>query len=108
MSGSTCYQVRVELVRGGPLPSERLEDLAEVVLDALNRKARLVALGPVVSVNFAKNSLEVEFTVGGETVEDVNEKIERVTAVVHETLSKHDTADGFEYQGSRTERLVPA
>jgi hypothetical protein len=103
---SSCYQVIVEMVRAEPLPDEQLEDLAEACLDALNRRTRLVALGPVVSVDFAKSSLEIEFTVGGDTVEDVNEKIEHVARVVSETLSKNDSEDAFAYAGSRTERVA--
>ena len=81
-----------------PLPGE-VEATAEVVRDAVVRDAASFALGPVVTADFSEpTELELECTVEG-TPEDVHEKTARIVRVMLEA------ANGFEYQGSTTERL---
>lgn len=100
------YQVILELTSARPVPEERLEDLAEACLTALNHSARLLALGPVVSADFARNVIEVEFTAGGATFDDVNKKAESVSRIMREVLERHDGEDGFAYPKSQTQRLA--
>jgi hypothetical protein len=69
----------------GPLRAAQLEDLVDAVLEALNRVTRPFAL-PVVGIDFPSKALEIEFTIRGESADDVNEAIGRVASVVHATF----------------------
>ncbi len=107
MAERSSYQVILEMVSSTPLPQDRLEDLAEACLDAINRQTRLVALGPVVSALFDRNAIEVEFTACATDLDEVNRTMERVAKVMHETVT---SADGkLDVAKSSTERVaVPA
>jgi hypothetical protein len=81
-----------------PLPGE-VEATAEAVREAIVHDAPSFVSGPVVSAVFSEPAeLELECTVEG-TPEDVHEKTRHILQVMLEA------ANGFEYQGSTTERL---
>jgi hypothetical protein len=99
MTEMPAFQVVLTIVaEEEPAPGE-LEAAAEVVLAALQRKAASIAMGPVVSVNFERSSVEAECTVSGEGADEVHGKIARIFDVMLAA------ANSFEYYSSKTERL---
>jgi hypothetical protein len=82
-------QVVIGLTRTTPLEPEKLEELAEVCLDALNEKARFLAFGPVISVNFAESTIEVECTVCTETPDqaEVDAKMESIGDIMRSAIA---------------------
>lgn len=95
-------QVIIGFERRTPLAVEALDDLADAVLTALNERARFIAFGPVVSVNYPRSAVEVECTVCTDSEAEVDGAIERIRAVVHEALAAE------EYSTSEERTAVPA
>ena len=75
-------QVIMEFVRNEPAEPEVMERVAEGCLAALNRDARFVAFGPVVSVDFERSAVEVECTVCGDAETEIEQKIDRIREIV--------------------------
>ena len=89
-------QVIIEFVRRSPLESHALDELADACIEALNRDARFVAFGPVVSVDYSRNALEVECTVCAEEEDQVDGIIDRIGEIVHGALAATDYATSAE------------
>lgn len=91
-------QIVMEFVRHAPASEETMDELADATLDALNRDARFVAFGPVVSADYARSAIEVEFTVctapGVES--EVDERIKRVGEIVRDALVTADYSTSVE------------
>jgi hypothetical protein len=87
-------QVVLSFTRHVGAGEEVMDRAAVACHDALSRDARFVAFGPVVSVNYATSSLEVEFTAYSKhgTCDEVNARTERVQQLVFEALSVADYA----------------
>lgn len=102
MTAKPAFQVVLSVVAETAAEPAELEAIAEVVLEAVQKEAAFVALGPVVSVNFEDSSIEIDCTVCGDSAEDVHTQVARTLDVMLEA------ANEFEYQGSTTHRLEPA
>ena len=89
-------QVIIEFARRSPGAEEALDNLADVCLDALNRHARFLAFGPVVSVDYSRSALEVECTVGTDDEHEVDGVIERIGEIVHGALAAAEYATSSE------------
>lgn len=95
-------QVTFVFTRREPLAEERLDIFADACLDALNRDARFIAFGPVVSADYERSAIEVECTVCTETLDDeaINAKTEAIRKIALDGLAVAD----YEI----TEQRVPA
>ena len=100
------FQVMLELASIEPLPQAQLEDLAEACLDTLNERMRMIAFGPVVSADFDRSVIEVEFTADAETIEDVHRTAETIGNLLVENARKVDRQ--FDFSKSQAERLLVA
>ncbi len=80
--------------------SEReMMDRADEILEAVQRDAIAIALGPVVSVDFTEPKIEVTFSVLASSPEDLHTVVVRVGKIMS------DSANSFDYEGSSTRRL---
>lgn len=89
-------QAVIEFARREPLDADTLNNLADVVLEALNRDARFVAFGPVVSVNYARSALEVECTICTSTTEEVDAVIDRLHEIIGGAIASTEYATSAE------------
>jgi hypothetical protein len=96
-----AFQIVLDIVGNEGIEPDELEATAEAVLEAVERHAAFVALGPVVSVDFARRAIEIECHVTGATAEAVHAKMARITDVMLEA------ANSFEYEGSTARKLEP-
>jgi hypothetical protein len=96
-----AFQIVLNIVGHEGIMPEELEATAEAVLEGVEQEAAFVALGPVVSVDFARRAIEIECHVAAETPEAVHTKMARITEVMLEA------ANSFEYDGSTARKLEP-
>lgn len=94
------FEVVQEIGTDEPIGAEELEAAAAAVLAGVSRDAAFMALGPVVSVDFTRGTIDLVCTVCGSTLEDVQTKIGRIGQVML------DSANAFEYEGSQTTRIA--
>jgi hypothetical protein len=95
------FQVVLDIVATDAMATDDLEAIADAVLDEVETKAAFVAMGPVVSVDFSRQAIEIECHVSGETPEQVYTKMSRITGVMLEA------ANSFSYEGSSARKLEP-
>ncbi len=97
-------QVLMEFVRNEPAESETLENVAEGCLAALNRDAKFLAYGPVVSVNFARSAVELECTVCVVSEDEIESKMDRIAEIARAGIA----AAEYETSTSASQIAVPA
>lgn len=91
-------QVVMEFVRRSPAHEAMLDTIADACLDALNRDARFLAFGPVISVDYGRSAIELECTVCADTdsEDEVDGKIERIGEIVRSALATAEYATSAE------------
>jgi hypothetical protein len=94
MGKLVATQVVMAFVRRTPMEEEALDELADACLEAINRDARFLAFGPVVSADYGRSAIEVEFTACTETdaKTEVDERIARVGEIVRSALMSAEYA----------------
>lgn len=100
--GMECQQVILGFAKNEGVAPGVLEDIAEAVANALDRDARFVAFGPIVSCDFERNAIDVEFTVAAETTEQADERVKRVRELIQSAIV------ACEYSTSSERIAVPA
>ena len=97
-------QAVIGFTRNTPLEPQTLDCLADACLEALQREARFLALGPVVSVDYERSAVEVECTVCTETADEaeIDSKVKRVGEIMRDALV------AAEYETSVERIAVPA
>jgi hypothetical protein len=91
------FQVVLSLVATEPLSREELEASFTRALDTMVEEARGVVFGPVGGVDFTRSTIELEFTVTAISPAVLYAKMGEVLRVLEHA--------GFEYEGSKEERL---
>jgi hypothetical protein len=80
-----AFDVIITMTIANACDRDTLEDLAIIVLEAVQEHADEVALGPVVSAKFDPRSIELDFDVMAHSVSEVHQKM----ALVSEVVEKH-------------------
>ena len=96
MSEMKLYQATASITAHRQFAEHDLVNLADRVLEAVTRKAKAVALGPVVTVDFNLPEIEVLFSVQAESVDHLHTVVGKVGDIIG------DCANSFEYKGSTT------
>lgn len=92
-------QVRIRLCATGDANRETLESGAFAVLEAVEKFAAAIALGPVVACDFEASEIELEFTVEGQgsqlhaCIGEVLSVIERELPIARERSSETASAE---------------
>jgi hypothetical protein len=92
----TAHEIQATVSAEREVPREELEDIAEELLDVLHQRARLVAMGPAISVDFATRSISVLYTVEAESPSEVYDKGRFVAELIE------DAANSFQLRESQT------
>jgi len=100
----TSTQAIFVFKRNEPLSEEDLDRFADSCLEALNRDARFLAFGPVVSVDYSESAVEVSCTVCTESADEaeVSEKTEAIRKIALNGLA------AAEYAVTERREFVPA
>lgn len=85
-------QVRIEFARRSPLGGDELDHLADACLGALNREARFLAFGPVISADYSRSAIELECTLSTTTEAEVEDVIERINSIMRNALAASEYA----------------
>lgn len=84
----TAYDVALTLEIHAELASGAVEELAEQLLEALERDAADVALGPAVGGRLSPPVIEVEFDVEASGPSDLQQKVAAVVRLVETALAE--------------------
>ncbi len=93
------YEASATISSEGRFSEREMMDRADEILEAVQRDATAIALGPVVSVDFTESEIEVTFSVLASSPEDLHTVVVRVEKIMS------DNANSFDYEGSSTRRL---
>ena len=94
-----AYEVTLEIQSTLPISDEALEATTDAVMAAFHREAAFAALGPVATLHFDENVIEVLCTVTGESPEDLHSKI----GCLYDVML--GAANTFEYRGGATHKV---
>ena len=93
------YQATASITAHRQFAEDDLVNLAGRVFEAVTSKAKAVALGPVMTVDFNRPEIEVLFSVQAESVDHLHTVVAKVGDIIG------DCANSFEYKGSTTTLL---
>ena len=100
MNEMPTYQVIIEIVSIEPLEDGELEAVATAVVEALHREQPFIALGPVATLDFENESIEILSTVPAANQDEVHMGMSKITDAMLRA------ANSFEYTGTSVRRVL--
>ena len=82
MADNHIFQVVLKFEAAEPPPAGGLERDVEEFVEVLREKAGGLALGPVGGIDFASNSIELEFTVAAQNMDELYGKLREIGSIV--------------------------